>query len=304
MVVTLLSLMFKVFFIVAAAYLLCRRGVFTAADQKSVTNVLMKLVVFFTVIMSSQQEFSLEAAKAVLITAVYAVAFYALGIPCVIFLSKRMKLEEAKRRVFVTSIIFCNVTFVGYPILEELYGKIGLLCAVVFSMVYNLLFYTWGMAYLGEKGRTSLRSLFTNKIAIVSVLALAAYFLQLRIPEPFYSTFDALGSLTMPLSMIIIGCNLAQSGILNIIRSKELYLPTFLRMVAMPAVVYLVMRLLGVDPLIMRVSTIIAALPAGSMTTIVATEQDCAPAYAANIMVQTMLAMVAGLPLWVFIVGL
>ena len=39
MVYTLFSLMFKVFFVAAAAYLLRRRGALTAQDQKSVTNV-------------------------------------------------------------------------------------------------------------------------------------------------------------------------------------------------------------------------------------------------------------------------
>ena len=53
------------------------------------------------------------------------------------------------------------------------------------------------------------------------------------------------------------------------------------------------MRLLGVDPEIIRISTVIAALPSGTMTSIVAADYGCAPDYAANIMVQTMLAMLA-----------
>ena len=99
MVYTLFSLMFKVFFVAAAAYLLRRRGALTEQDQKSVTNVLMRFVVYFTVIMSSQQDFSLEAAKAILVTAIYAVLFFAVFIPASIFLSRRLKLEEAKRKV-------------------------------------------------------------------------------------------------------------------------------------------------------------------------------------------------------------
>lgn len=300
----LFHLMFKVFFVVAAAYVLRRRGVLTAQDQKSATNILMKLVVYFTVIMSSQQEFSLEAAHAIAITGLYAVLYFLLTIPAVIFLSKRLGLEEHKRRVFVSSIAFCNITFVGYPILQELYGNTGLLCAIMFSMIYNVLFYTWDMAYLSGQGRMSVLSLFSNKIAITSVLALAMYFFQIRIPEPLNSTFSAIGALTMPLSMIIIGCNLAQSGVWKIIRDRELYLPTLLRMVAVPAVVFAVMSLLRVEPLIVRTSTIIAALPSGSMTAIVASDYDCAPDYAANLMVQTMLAMTVALPLWVLTVGL
>ena len=304
MVYTLFSLMFKVFFVAAPAYLLRRRGALTAQDQKSVTNVLMRFVVYFTVIMSSQQDFSLKAAKAILVTAIYAVLFFAVFIPASIFLSRRLKLEEAKRRIFVCSLVFCNITFIGYPILQELYGNIGLLCAIVFSMIYNVVFYSWGMFYLGDRGRGSLRSILTNKIALASVLALVMYFLQIKIPEPLYSTFNGIGALTMPLSMIIIGCSLADSGICKILRDRTLYLPTVLRMAVMPAVVCLVMRLLGVDPEIIRISTVIAALPSGTMTSIVAADYGCAPDYAANIMVQTMLAMLAALPAWVFLVGM
>ena len=301
---TLLGLMFKVFFVAALAYILARRGVLTREDQKSVTNVLMKLVVFFTVLMSSQQPFSMEAAKAIGFTAVYAVVFFGVGIPAMIFLSGRLKLEDSKRRVMVMSVTFNNITFIGYPILQELCGNTGLLCTITFSMVYNVLFYTWGMSYLGKRGRVNLRSLLSNRIALCSVLALVLYFAQVSFPEPFYSTFASVGNLTMPMSMIIIGCSLAQSGIWSVLRDKSLYLPTLLRMAVVPAIVYTVLRLIHVDPMIVRISTMIAALPSGSMTSIVATEYDCAPDYAAKIMVQTMLAMLVALPVWVYVVGL
>lgn len=298
----LLSLMFKVFFVVVTAYILSRKGILTPQDQKSITNVLMKIIVYFTILMSSQQAFSLEAAHAILVTGLYAIIFYAVGLPCAILLSKRLKLEEKKRRVFVSSIVFCNITFIGYPILQELYGNTGLLCAITFSMVYNVLFYAWGMNYLGGSGPLSLRSFLTNKVAIASILALAMYFLQIRIPEPFLSTFSTLGAMTMPLSMLIIGCHLAETGIWKIICEKDLYLATALRMLVMPAVVCLSMKILGADPMTIKISTVIAALPSGAMTTIVASDYNCAPDYAANIMVQTMLAMIVFLPLWVFIV--
>ena len=304
MLYILLGLMFKVFFVVITAYVLYRQGILTAQDRKSITNVLMKMVIYFTVLMSSQQAFSLEAAHAILVTALYAIIFFVVFIPCAIFLSKRLKLEEKKRRVFVSSIVFGNITFVGYPILQELYGNIGLLCAITFSMVYNLLFYIWGIRYLGESGRLNLRCLLTNKIALASVLALAMYFLQIRIPEPFLSTFSVVGAMTMPLSMLIIGCHLAEAGIWKIIWEKDLYPATALRMLVIPAIVYLVMNILGADAMTIKISTVIAALPAGAMTTIVASDYNCAPGYAANIMVQTMLAMIVVLPLWVYVVGL
>ena len=162
--------------------------------------------------------------------------------------------------------MFCNITFIGYPILQELYGNIGLLCAIVFSMIYNVVFYSWGMFYLGDRGRGSLRSILTNKIALASVLALVMYLKTVFDPKCFY-----------------------------LVAVRQLLLP---------AVCLVALRLLGVDPEIIRISTVIAALPSGTMTSIVAADYGCAPDYAANIMVQTMLAMLAALPAWVFLVGM
>lgn len=45
-----------------------KKGVLSSQDQKSMTTVLMKIVVFFMIIMSSQNTFSLDAARAIGIT--------------------------------------------------------------------------------------------------------------------------------------------------------------------------------------------------------------------------------------------
>lgn len=303
MVYTLFSLMFKVFFVAAAAYLLRRRGADGTGSEERHQCADALCGIFYGNHVLSAGLFS-ESGQGdpghghlcgPVLCGLY---------PGVHLSQPPAEAGGGEAEGFVCSLVFCNITFIGYPILQELYGNIGLLCAIVFSMIYNVVFYSWGMFYLGDRGRGSLRSILTNKIALASVLALVMYFLQIKIPEPLYSTFNGIGALTMPLSMIIIGCSLADSGICKILWDRTLYLPTVLRMAVMPAVVCLVMRLLGVDPEIIRISTVIAALPSGTMTSIVAADYGCAPDYAANIMVQTMLAMLAALPAWVFLVGM
>lgn len=68
--------------------------------------------------------------------------FYAVLTPVLKALVKKMGMENWKGRVFVCSILFYNCTLVGFPVLNEIYGKLGLLCAVISSMVYNAFFYT------------------------------------------------------------------------------------------------------------------------------------------------------------------
>ena len=298
---TVLGLMFKIFFILLLGFFMKRRGVINSNDQKSITTLLMKIVVYFMIIMCSQNEFSLEAAKAIFITAIVAAVMYLIGIPLCMLLAKRLNLPEGKQRIFVCSAMFCNVTFMGYPICLELFGNVGLLCAIMFSMVYNILFYTWGIAYISG-GKTNIKAIFTNKIAIASVVTIVMYFLQIRIPEPFAGTFSAIGNMTMPLSMIIAGCSLADSDLLDILKDKRMYIVTTIRMLVCPVAVYTAMRLCGFSGLVLQGCTIMAALPTGTMTSIVAAENNNNPDYAVKMMVQTMLAMVVTLPMWVLIV--
>lgn len=302
MIAIVFGLIFKIVFLLAVGFVMKKKGVLSSQDQKSMTTVLMKIVVFFMIIMSSQNTFSLDAARAIGITGIVAIVTYAVGIPLAAILAKRLGLPGERQRIFVMSAMFCNVTFMGYPICQELFGDVGLLCAIMYSMVYNILFYTWGFAYLDGTGKMNIKSIFTNKVAICSVLAIVMYFAQVKIPEPFAGTFTAIGSMTFPLSMLITGCNLADADLLDIVKNKQLYIITFIRMLLVPAIVYGVMRILGFTGLLLNACTIISALPTGTMTSIVATDFHCEPDYAAKAMVQTLVAMVITLPLWIMIV--
>ena len=234
MIAIVFGLIFKIVFLLAVGFVMKKKGVLSSQDQKSMTTVLMKIVVFFMIIMSSQNTFSLDAARAIGITGIVAIVTYAVGIPLAAILAKRLGLPGERQRIFVMSAMFCNVTFMGYPICQELFGDVGLLCAIMYSMVYNILFYTWGFAYLDGTGKMNIKSIFTNKVAICSVLAIVMYFAQVKIPEPFAGTFTAIGSMTFPLSMLITGCNLADADLLDIVKNKQLYIITFIRMLLVP----------------------------------------------------------------------
>lgn len=153
MIAIVFGLIFKIVFLLAVGFVMKKKGVLSSQDQKSMTTVLMKIVVFFMIIMSSQNTFSLDAARAIGITGIVAIVTYAVGIPLAAILAKRLGLPGERQRIFVMSAMFCNVTFMGYPICQELFGDVGLLCAIMYSMVYNILFYTWGFAYLDGTGK-------------------------------------------------------------------------------------------------------------------------------------------------------
>ena len=81
MIAIVFGLIFKIVFLLAVGFVMKKKGVLSSQDQKSMTTVLMKIVVFFMIIMSSQNTFSLDAARAIGITGIVAIVTYAVGIP-------------------------------------------------------------------------------------------------------------------------------------------------------------------------------------------------------------------------------
>ena len=63
MIAIVFGLIFKIVFLLAVGFVMKKKGVLSSQDQKSMTTVLMKIVVFFMIIMSSQNTFSLDAAR-------------------------------------------------------------------------------------------------------------------------------------------------------------------------------------------------------------------------------------------------
>ena len=92
MIAIVFGLIFKIVFLLAVGFVMKKKGVLSSQDQKSMTTVLMKIVVFFMIIMSSQNTFSLDAARAIGITGIVAIVTYAVGIPLAAILAKRLGL--------------------------------------------------------------------------------------------------------------------------------------------------------------------------------------------------------------------
>ena len=60
--------------------------------------------------------------------------------------------KKDERNIYAVMLIFSNLGFMGIPIIEELYGRGAIFYVALYTLVYNILFYTYGI-YLFEKER-------------------------------------------------------------------------------------------------------------------------------------------------------
>ena len=92
---------------------------------------------------------------------------------------------------------------------------------------------------------------------------------QVQLPNYLDISIKALSNCNMALSMIVIGGILAEINIKEVINKLTFYY-SFIRLVFIPLLVLLGCVLVDIPPLVTAVSTVLAGMPAGTTTAILA----------------------------------
>lgn len=176
-----------------------------------------------------------------------------------------------------------NTSFVGFPLIEALYGREGLARAVLVDQGQFLVLTTLGMvaasAGRGE-GRPSLRALGRQLLLFPPFLAfvLAIALRPVALPSLVTSVLDKLALLVVPLALFAVGWQLRvdRQGLAE--HARPLAIGLSVRLVLAPLVVYLIVRrALGVTGLVGDVAVAEAAMAPMITGALLAMESGLAP---------------------------
>ena len=158
------------------------------------------------------------------------------------------------------------------------------------------------MMLSGEK-TFSPKVIFGNSAIQMSVVAMILYVLPFRFPAFIQTTLSSVGSMMVPLSMIIIGYEIAVMDLRDIIKDKYSYLISLIRLLIVPVIACVILSFLPVNHTVASVCVLLMALPAGSFNVILSQQYDCNPSFAARSVTQNMLFMVITLPVILYLMG-
>ena len=214
-----------------------------------------------------------------------------------------MKVPAGRRGIWSFGATFCNNGFMGFPVALALFGEEGLALAVMFGVPFNLLVYTLGVRMVCADCGTDaqpvnlVRTLLSN-INIALILSLIFYVGQIPLPEALMTPVTHLSNVTTPLSMFVTGMALASGKGAELFRDKDAYTATGMRLMVVPLLTWAVMCLLPLsNPLIASIVLITVAMPAPSVTTILAETYNGNRGLAAKIVFLTSLFCMITLPL-------
>ena len=259
--------MVKILVCMCLGFFLRKINLITEPAQKGMSALIVHVtapcLLFASIVTMDHSEF--ESA----VTLLWAgVLVYAALIILAILITRLLRFPVSSRGVYQAAMIFGNVSFLGIPLAESLYGSIGVFYIAVLNIHFNLLFFTYGFYLIMKSGSGGSR--FTPKKLINSgvigiLLSLIIFFLQIPMPEVVVSPIRFVGSITSPLSMIIIGSSAAGYSLRYVFRQKKIYLLSFLRLLVYPVAAYFIFKLILGDNLLTSILSIYIGMPTASV---------------------------------------
>lgn len=213
------------------------------------------------------------------------------------FLAKPIRgFDERKLTEF--GMLFTNCGFIGFPILESIFGETGLFYGAFYIISFHIFTWTWGIAILA-RGRGDIR--ITPKKALVnfgtipSLIGILLFLSGIQLPE-FITDFSGyIASLCTPISMLITGANLSRRGMKSMLTNPSVYLTNVTRLVIMPLAVTTVLWLVGVPDYMVVFGCVMAAMPTAAVITMFGEMYGISPGCAAELVGSTSLVSVATL---------
>ena len=198
--------------------------------------------------------------------------------------------------VYECMVVFANTGFMGYPVLLDVFGQEAVFYASLIHMAFNFFVYTYAIMCL-TKGddsefKLNFKQLLTPGIILIFV-GIFIYLFDIQLPSVLMDTINSVGSLTAPLSMMMIGSSLAVYPIKDSFTDWRSYLFACVRLLIIPFVTMLICRLIHIDPYYANITIITNAMPVGSMVLMLATQYNVnVKIVTRNIVVSTLLSVI------------
>lgn len=269
-----------------------KKDILSKEASKSFSNFLTNVTLPCLLISSFNYSYSQDMIEKARIMFAYSIIIH-----IVLILVSRVltfKYPENSKKVLRFATIFSNCGFMGYPVLESLFGKIGIFYGAIFNIPFNIFMFSIGiMIYTGKKDLKTLKEVLVNSAIIATILGLIIFSFSIKLPYPLFTAMSIVGSMTTPLSMIIVGAMLSEIRVKDIFSGTLVYYVSFLRLIAVPFLTLGILKLLNADKLLMQIAVIIEAMPAAVLASVLAEKYGADTALASrSVFISTIISMI------------
>ena len=298
----LLNIIITLFLLMICGYICRKLGIIDNTASKNLSKLIITVGQPMMIIGAlNNAPFSRENIKIAMDAFLIAIGMHViLGIAAFLLYRKGKNVNHAKLMEF--GIVFTNCGFLGFPILDSIYGSsIGSFMGAFYIIAFNLFLWTWGIVILArerEDIKLTPKKAILNYGTVPCAIGIAVYLLKVfvQLPPSVGSFFNYLSNLCTPISVLITGGLLATISLKEMFKNKSLYVYSFLKLLVIPMVVCVITKLIGLNDTYIILCTVMAGLPCASTVTMLAELHDIEPGYASQTVGFTSLLTTATLP--------
>jgi len=208
---------------------------------------------------------------------------------------RALRLESPLQSSFLLVAMFTNCGNFGLPLNLFAFGQAGMDTALVFFVVSSLLVNSVGV-YIASRGRAGVRRALLNVLRTPLLWSGLAGFLvnlcAVTLPETVVRAVQLAGQGAVPVMLLVLGMQLARVALNE--HKSAMAAALLLKLVLAPLVAVGLATLLGMRGLVRQVGILEASMPTAVTATILATEFDAAPHFAAGVVfLSTLLSLVS-----------
>lgn len=231
------------------------------------------------------QQFSKESLAQSGILLVISVVFYAFSLAFSFLFVYLTRTKKKDAGVYQFLLVFSNAAYMGFPVLKAVLGEEAIFYGAFFNIPFNILAYSLGIWLLHRgqgKGSVRPRDMFLNPGTLAVVTGVLFFVVsplwnntavyRVFSSGPIYQTLDMVGDMTVPLSMLVIGCVLATVKPGAVFKNWRIMLTCLARLIVIPGAVFLCLLPFQLDPIVRGIPVLIAGMPAAVFSVILSKE--------------------------------
>ena len=235
----------------------------TAVLSKAVINCFMPCLMFTTFC----SEFTLQTFRVEWRMMLASLIICIAEILVCTLIGRHLSRDHYAQNIAVYSLAVPNNGYVGVPIILSLFGAAAVMRMQIFLIPLLIYAYTEGARLLLDKDKISFRGIL-NAPFLATLLGMVFGMLQIPVVPLAREVLDSCAACMSPCAMLLAGCAIAEFRIRDILSDPLLYIVVALRMIAIPAVIILVCRLIGLSDDIMILVVAVFAMPTGLNTVV------------------------------------
>ena len=253
------------FIIVGVGYGAKKLHVIDADLDKKLSTLVLSTSLPALVLASVLAAETLPTQTEIVQTLLLAFGGFALLIAAALVVTFLLRVPVNHRGAYRFMLTFANSGFLGYPVITAIYGSDVLIYACIYNLPFNFLVFSVGVFFIasdnekGVKVKMSWRD-FVSPTIVASIVTIVLALLGVHDVPVLGESLETLGSMTTPMTLLIVGSSLANLPVRELLGGPRLAAMGLCRLLVMPLVTWAALHFFA-EGMMLSMLVLLAGMP-------------------------------------------